>query len=404
MSSTVRALEPLLQSQERLDRLIQAAFRRFGPRLVDLSYANPHDGPTPEVLDVLRRVSGERTGLSLQYTPYGGRTMTRRAVAARLTHEYGLPFHDRDVVMTTGAMSALNVVCRALFGPEDEVIVLTPAWHDYPLYLRNLNIPIRFVPLRPDKHLDLDAIAGAVTARTRGLLFSQPCCPTGVLYSRDEIADLSTMLTGAEARFDSAIYMVSDEVHRHMVWSGDRFYSPLRSYPRSLSIYSFGKALSLQGQRIGYAAVSPAMPENAEVRTALERCVRLMGFSTPTSLMQHVVAELLDYQPSLGDLADRQALVRRTLSGYGYDVCDGQASFYVYVKSPMADDFACAERLAARGVLVAPSTLFHDPGYIRLSLTERLPAIERALPAFEQILSTDLHAGHTQPTTCSNLC
>lgn len=371
---------------------------------MDLSYANPHDGPPAQVMAVLERVAGECGALSLQYTPYGGRTPTRCAVAARLIREYGLPFHYRDVIMTTGAMSALNIVFRALFGRTDEVIVLTPAWQDYPLYLRNLEIPFRFVPLRSDKHLDLDAIAEAIGPRTRGVLLSQPCCPTGVLYSEDEIGRLARLLSDAEARFQSAIYLISDEVHRHLIWGRGPFFSPLRCYPRSLSIYSFGKALALQGQRIGYIAVSPRMVEHEEVRAACEQCVRLMGFGSPTSMMQHMVCDLVDYQPPLDDLAARQTLVRDALSASGYEICPAQASFYVYARSPIPDDFAFCERLAARGVLAVPSMLFHEPGYFRLSLTARLRAIKAALPIFDQVLDdgTPAVSGDEQP--CSTSC
>jgi aspartate aminotransferase len=404
MSNTITALNLLLQPQERLDALLSAAFKRFGPRVMDLSYANPHDGPPAEVLAVLRRVATECGGLSLQYTPYGGRTPTRCAVAARLIRDYGLPFHYRDVIMTTGAMAGLNVVFRALFGALDEVIVLTPAWQDYPLYLRNLRIPFRFVPLLPDKHLDVDAIAQSIGPRTRGVLLSQPCCPTGVLYSQDEIVRLATVLSEAEARFGTPIHLVSDEVHRHLVWGEQPFYSPLRSYPRSVSVYSFGKALALQGQRIGYIAVSPRMPEHEEVRAACERSVRLMGFGNPTSMMQHMVCDLVDYQPSLGDLADRHAMVREALGGFGYEVCQGQASFYVYVKSPIPDDFLFCERLAARGVLAVPSTLFHEPGYFRLSLTARLRAIKAAVPVFDQVLDEAATPARGGRQACSSIC
>jgi len=403
MSNTITDLEPLLQPQERLDRLIAATFRRFGPRIVDLSYANPYEGPSAEVLAVLRRVAAERSGLSLQYTPYGGRTSTRCAVATRLIREYSLPFHYRDVVMTTGAMSALNVAFRALFGPGDEVIVPTPAWHDYPLYLRNLQIPVRFVPLAADKHFDINAVAAAIGPRTRGLLFSQPCCPTGVLYTQDEITELSRVLTSAERRFRTSIHVVSDEVHRHMIWSGQPFYSPLRSYPRTLSIYSFGKALALQGQRIGYVAVSPRMPDLEAVRERIERCVRVMGFGAPTSLMQQVICDLVDYQPPLEALAAMQRSVRQNLQSCGYEVCDGHAGFYVYVKSPIQDDFRLCELLAARGVLVVPSTLFHDPGYIRLSLTARHKSITAALPVFDQVLR-DLREEPREQPACMSLC
>ena len=380
MWNGITTLAPLLDPQERLDRLSAAAFRRFGPRLIDLSYANPHDGPTDEVLSILARATAASKGLSLQYTPIAGRTAARRAVAAQLTRRFALPFDFRDIVLTSGAMPALNIVSRALFGPGDEVIVLTPAWQDYPLYLRNLNIPVRLVPLRSDKHLDLEAIRAAIGPATSGVLFSQPCCPTGVVYSREEIAGLTEILTAAEARFGGPIYIVSDEVHRDVAWGTRPVHSPLQDYARSVSIYSFGKAFAIQGQRIGYIAVSPRMPDLDEIRTTIERCVRVMGFGHPTSIMQRAMIDLLDLTPDVTALARAQSTVRRALTSHGYEVCDADATFYVYVKSPIADDFQFAELLASRGVLVVPSTMFHDPGYVRLSLTARETALASALP------------------------
>ena len=390
MSPTISTLQPLLEPQERLDRLIASTFKRLGPRTVDLSYANPASGPSEEVLSILARATAESRGLSLQYTPIAGRTASRRAVASQLTRRFSLLFDYPDIVLTAGAMPALNIVSRALFGPDDEVIVLTPAWQDYPLYLRNLNIPFRLVPLRHDKHLDLHAINRAITPATRGVLFSQPCCPTGVMYSRDEIEHLGDLLTSAEARFGNPIHVISDEVHRDVVWSDRGFHSPLQSYPRTVSIYSFGKAFAMQGQRIGYLALSPLMPDLEDIRNAIERCARAMGFGHPTCTMQRAVLDLVDCQPDVSVIANAQEMVRRELMACGYDVCEGDASFYVYVKSPIADDFRFAELLASRGVLVVPSTLFHDPGHFRISLTARPQAIAAALPVFDAVLG-DVH-------------
>jgi aspartate aminotransferase len=386
MSNAIRTLEPLLEPQERLDRLIASSFKRFGPRLIDLSYANPADGPSAEVLSILERVTAQSQGLSLQYTPLAGRTPVRRAVAGQLTRRFSLPFDARDIVLTAGAMPALNIAARALFGAGDEVIVLTPAWQDYPLYLRNLNVPARLVALREDKRLDIDGIGSAITPATRGLLFSQPCCPTGVVYSRQELEELAAVLAAAEARFGAPIYIVSDEVHRDVVWGSRPCHSPLETHPASVSVYSFGKAFAMQGQRIGYLALSPAMPNLEQVRTTIERCIRLMGFGHPTSILQRAVMDLLDCKPAAVALGRRQAEVRSALASYGYDVCHGEATFYVYVKSPVEDDFQFAELLASQGVLVVPSMLFHDPGYVRLSLTAQTPAIEAALPIFASAL------------------
>jgi aspartate aminotransferase len=386
MQTAVDSLRPLLEPQERLDQLISATFRRSGRKVVDLSYANVHDGPDAEVRRALVEAAAGRGPLSFQYSPYGGRTGTRRAIAAALTTRFGLPFAYADVVLTPGAMAALNVVLRALFGPDDEVIVLTPCWHDYTLYLRHLGIPVRLVPLGSNKHLDLQTISGAINERTKGLLLSQPCCPTGVLYARQEIERLAALLRESEDRFGTQIYLISDEVHRDLVWSGRTFHSPLSSYPRACSVYSFGKALALQGQRIGYIAVSPLMPDGERIRQMLERCLRFMGFCTPTDLMQRAVCSLLDHRPDLEALATRQDTVRTALRGYGYSVCEADATFFVYVASPLREDVRFAELLADQGVLVVPSSLFNEPGYVRLSLTARSESIAAALPVFEAVL------------------
>jgi aspartate aminotransferase len=379
-------LEPYFEAQDRFERLRSHTFRRFGAKVSDFSYANAYMGPDSTVLAALDQAIKDNRDLSFQYTPYGGRTITRRFIASKLIEEYGLSFNFRDIILTPGAMAALNTVFRALFGPDDEILLLSPCWLDYPLYLGNLGIRFRFVELGENKRLDLSRIAQAIGKQTRGILFSHPSCPTGVLYSKDEIEGLANVLAYAEKQFQAPIYWISDEVHRHIIWSRSEFHGPLHTYPRSLSVYSFGKALFLQGQRIGYIAVSPNMPEREQLRDKLVRCVQMMGFCTPTNLMQRAICDLLTYRPRLGLIADHQAMVRERLSIYGYEVCPADATFFVYVKSPLPDDFQFAQILADRGVLVLPSTLFHEKGFFRISVTARSDSIMAGLPVFESVL------------------
>ena len=120
-----------------------------------------------------------------------------------------------------------------------------------------------------------------------------------MVYSQEEIEGLAAILTRAEAQLGTPIYIVSDEVHRDLVWGTRPFHSPLQSYARSVSVYSFGKALSMQGQRIGYIAVSPRMPQIDDIRSTIERCVRLMGFGSPASTMQRAVCDLLECKPAV---------------------------------------------------------------------------------------------------------
>jgi aspartate aminotransferase len=337
-------------------------------------------------MDALRRAVEEQRQLAFQYTPFGGRTITRRRIAAALRVTQGIPFDYEDIVMTPGAMSALNVAFRTLFSGDDEVILLTPCWMDYPLYLRNLGIPFRMVPKAFDKHIDLDAVERALSPRTRGILFSQPCCPTGVLYNDRELAGLGRLLAAAERRFNSGIWLLSDESHAELVWSGAPVPTPLSWHPRAVRIYSFGKKLFLQGQRTGYLAVSPQMPEREELRREFVSAVRMMGFCTPTTLMQHAVCRLLDYRPPLEELASRQKLVRDALLGAGYEVCSADATFFTWVKSPLPDSHRFVELLADEGVLTLPGTIFHEEGWFRIAVTPHWPSLLASLPVFERVM------------------
>jgi aspartate/methionine/tyrosine aminotransferase len=128
-------LEALLAVQERVDALREEAIRRSGSGLADLAYANSYDGAPAEVLAALQSVLAFERSLNLQYTPYGGGTIPRRLVGEALSDSHGMRFQFRDVVLTPGAMAALNVVFRSLARPDvsqGEVLIVTPCWLDYP--------------------------------------------------------------------------------------------------------------------------------------------------------------------------------------------------------------------------------------------------------------------------------
>jgi aspartate aminotransferase len=379
---SVAALAPelarLLSAQERVDALRAEALRHGGRSFADLAYANSYDGPPPEALAALRSAVDAAQSLALQYTPYGGTTVARRLVAEALRGSHGAPFAHHDVVLTPGAMAALNVVFRSVRhdGEPSEVIVVTPCWLDYPLYLENLGLVPRLVPVdRRTLRLDLGAIEDALSSRTRAVVLSQPANPTGVLYDAAELDALGALLARSEAR----PLLVSDECHRDLVFEPHAFVSPAAFYDATCIIYSFGKRLFLQGQRLGYAAVSPRHPERRAYARRLEQLVRVMGFCTPTALMQLAVGDLLRVPTGLELVARRRARTLAALADAGYDVVPSQATFFVYPRAPGGDDFAFVERLGQKGVFVLPAALFHDTGHFRLSFTASDAMLDRAL-------------------------
>lgn len=380
-------IEQYLSNQERFEGLRQKTSLRAGRNLCDFSYANSYDGPSCEVRWAIRDCLERDRTLDLQYTPYGGSTVTRRLIARQLSATHGKRFNWRDIVLTPGAMAALNVLFRLVRrdGEPNEVLVLTPCWLDYPLYLANLDMKPVMVPLAEDlMGFSMERIERALSPHTRAIVISQPNNPLGTLHSREQLRELSALLEAAESR----PLLIADECHRDIVFDPSLFLSPLEYYDQTCLVYSFGKSLFMQGQRIGYAAVSPKLPDHEAVAGQLERLCRTMGFCTPTSLMQLAVRDLLNTKPNLEQIQCRRKRVLNVLQTSGYQVIPSQATFFLYVRSPDDDDFAFVERLAEHFVLVLPSSMFHQKGYFRISLTASEDMIERALPIFKALRGT----------------
>ena len=380
-----RDLDELLQPLESFARLHAVTLRRFGPRVIDLSYPNPRSCRDTRAYQLLADLASRASVRQLQYTPFGGLTQARRNIARALSRQCGLALEVRDVILTPGAAAALYIALRVLFVRGDEVVLVMPFWMDYPVYLQDLGISTVVVPSNPDKHLDLATIEAVWTSATRGIIISQPVCPTGVVYTDDELRELADLLSTLGERHGRLPVLISDEVHRDTVWSGVPCRSPVSVYAESLSIYSFGKAWSMQGQRIGYVALSPRMRQRAVLAHSLERALRVGGYCAPTTLMQLLASRLAGLVPATDELARMQRLTREQLVAAGYQVVPAEATTFIYVRVPHSDEAGFVARAADQGVLVMPSSIFHEPGYFRIALNVGPPQLGEAVARLARI-------------------
>jgi aspartate aminotransferase len=378
-------LEQLLEPLERFEQ-IRRGVARLGDRLADLSYANPYEGVQESARDALRETLAEERALDLQYAPFGGQTLSRRAVADALRESHGLPFAFSDVVLTPGAMAALHIALRTAGRPGDEVLVPVPCWLDYPLFVRHCGLVPVLVPLEPPRFgLDAARLVDAVSERTCAVLLSHPANPTGRSYGRAELADVCDALRGAEDRLGCRITLIADETHRDFIAPG-RYESASAAFDRTVIVYSFGKYHFMQGQRLGYAATSPRHPDREQAASELVRWTRIAGFATPTALMQRAVPRLLRLHHDHGWVDGWRQRVLEELTSAGFDVVRPDGTLFVYVRTPAAfDDFALVSELASAGVLVLPAPVFHHRGYFRLSLTGSGPMLERALAGLTRL-------------------
>lgn len=377
MSSAWRAFT---EPQARLDALRMRAMRAGGTAFADLGYANAWDGPSAELRAALHAAVDVDDPLGLQYTPYGGATVARRIAAQALARSSGVPFQFRHMVLTPGAMGALSAVFRWLGERGGNVVIPVPTWLDHPLYAAMHGLTPRLLPTRaPEFGLDLDAIARAIDGETRAIVLTHPGNPTGSLLGADALRALADLLHGRQT------IVVSDECHRDYVFGGDVFEPAVRYIPRTITIYSYGKRFMAQGQRLGYAAVSPALEGEAADELILR--ARALGIATPTALMQRALPDLERLAPATGRIGARRAHVVERLRRAGVETASGRATMFVYARAPRSDAWAATEALADQGVVVCPAPLFHGEGWVRLTTSTTDAMLERGLTAVERVLS-----------------
>ena len=380
-SSTVREmieyLEPVLSfvGDEEL------AARAARPDACDLQFGNPQEMPLPEIQQALTRWAVPQNKNWFAYK-FSDPSAIRVAVDSLREH-VGITFDPDDVSMTTGAFGGIASTLRAVLDPGDEVIYLSPPWFFYvPMILASGARPVRVDFDPPKFELPVDAIARAITPRTRAIIVNTPHNPSGRMLTPDELRRLASVLKSAPR----PIYMISDEAYNRIIYDGREHHSPLRYYERSFLIYTYGKTLVAPGQRVGYIAMPPEMPDRKELRTALFVAQAVTGYAYPNAVMQYALGDLEKASIDVGALQRRRDRVVSALEEMGYQTVTPEGTFYVMVRSPAPDDVAFARRLAEENVFVLPGRLFELPEWFRISLTGNDDMVDRALPGFERAL------------------
>jgi aspartate aminotransferase len=263
------------------------------------------------------------------------------------------------------------------------VIILDPPWFFYESLIAAQGATTVRVPVDMTTFdLDLDAIAAAITPRTRAIIVNSPHNPTGKIYPPETLRGLADLLTAAGERHGQPIALLSDEAYSRILFDGRDFPSPARFYPHTFVLYTYGKTLLIPGQRIGYIALSPAMPGREAFRSALLTAQIAGGWAFPNALLQHAIGDLEPLSIDIAHLQRKRDRLAGALRELGYETNLPEATFYLLVRSPWPDDLAFAERLAAERVYVLPGSAAGLPGYFRLSLTASDAMIDRALPGF----------------------
>ena len=359
--------------------------KEFGEDAVcDFSLGNPDVPPPAAAKDVLVRIAEESVKpLGLGYCPNAGIPAVREKIAAYLSGQQKTSLAAKDVVMTVGAAGALVSFFRAVIDPGDEVITPAPYFVEYGAYCGHFGGVLKPVPsLPPSFRPDLNAIAAAITPKTRAIIINSPNNPTGCIYPEEDMRAISEIVERANEGRERPVFLLADEPYRLFAYDGAKVppVLPLSRYACVLG--SFSKTLSIAGERVGYFAANPAMPDQSTLVSAVTLTNRTLGFVNAPVIGQRLASGLLDESVDLEVYDRRRRLMAKVLSDAGIEFAMPKGAFYFFAKSPVSDDTKFVDALLAERILVVPGRGFGYPGYVRLSYSVDESIITRSATGF----------------------
>lgn len=353
----------------------------------DFSLGNPSVAPPKEIREAMREiVESEDENLLHGYMNNSGFDDVRTAIAEHINRNHGTRFGGDNIIMTVGAAGGLNVVLKTLLNPQDEVVVFAPFFGEYRSYVSNYDgVLVVVSPNMADFSPNLEEFRQKITKNTKAVILNTPNNPTGVVYSEEVIRSLASILEEKQKEFGTAIYLISDEPYRELVYDGAVVPYMTKYYKNTIVGYSFSKSLSLPGERIGYLVIPDEVADYQDVVAACNVATRILGFVNAPSFMQRVVAKCLDAAVDVELYNRNRELLYRSLSAYGYECIKPQGAFYLFIRALEADDVAFANAAKEHHILIVPGSSFGCPGYCRIAYCVDYETIERSLPAFAKL-------------------
>jgi aspartate aminotransferase len=378
--------------------------KQFGPENVfDFSLGNPDLEPPPGVIATIERVARENTPGVHGYMPNAGFVAAREAMAHKTSQEHGVTVKADQVVMCAGAAAGLNCVLKAVVNPGsdgsggDEVLVGAPYFPEYRHYAANHGGTLVVVEAGPKFDLNVAALASALTGKTAAVIVNSPNNPSGRVYSSASLAALAGALASHGKKTGRAPLLVLDEPYRDILYNNAVVPPVFPLYPDTVVVTSFAKNLSLPGERIGYVAANPAMPNVAAFINACVFANRSLGFVNASAFFQRVVAASWNTRADYSSYTERRNAIMSVMTSAGYEFAVPEGAFYLFARVPGEkarttsadrDDLTFCNHLKNHHILCAPGSGFGAPGWFRIAYCVSAATITTSAGAFKKALDT----------------
>jgi aspartate aminotransferase len=384
---------PTLAVTTRAKQLIAA-----GKDVIDLGVGEPDfDTPVHIKEAAIRAIQAGFT----KYTAVEGTPALRQAVVDKFRRDNGLDFKSDQVLVSVGGKQSFFNLAQALLDRGDEVVIPAPYWVSYPDMVLLADATPTFIVAGIDQGFKItpDQLDSALGPKTKLVVLNSPSNPTGSVYSRAELAALGEVL-----RRHPQVWIATDDMYEHIVWSGEPFCNIAMACPdlleRTIVLNGVSKAYAMTGWRIGYAAGPKPIID------AMKK-VQSQSTSNATSIAQAAALEALNgdqtcMAPMLQAFKERHDWLVPALNRLnGFRCLPSDGTFYAFPsvqgtvasRSEIMDDVVLAELvLNEAGVALVPGSAFGTQGYLRLSFAAGLDVLKEAVARLEKLFGTVAHA------------
>lgn len=356
-------------------------------KVFDFSLGNP-SVPAPDSVReaIIELVNNTDPTVLHGYMSNAGFEDVRQTIAESLNRRFDTKFSAKNLIMTVGAASGLNVILKTVLNPGEEVIVFVPYFLEYGAYVRNYDgVLVEISPDTTTFQPNLAEFEQKITPKTKAVIVNTPHNPTGVVYSEETIRKLSAILEAKQKEFGTVIYLISDEPYRELAYDGVEVPYLTKYYDNTVVGYSYSKSLSLPGERIGYLVIPDEADGSEELISAATIANRTLGCVNAPSLIQKVVAKCVDAKTDLAAYDKNRQALYNGLKECGFECIKPQGAFYLFVKSPVEDEKAFCEAGKKYNILMVPGSSFACPGYVRLAYCVSYDTIVNSLPEFKKL-------------------
>lgn len=353
----------------------------------DFSLGNPATPAPARFGEAIKEIiDGEDPVAIHGYMDNSGHPDVRAAIADDLNERFNTHFGWKNIIMSVGAGGALNVTLNTIIDPGDEVIVFAPYFSEYDLYIKNYNGQIVVVsPNTENFQPNLTEFESKITSKTKAIIVNTPNNPSGAVYSKETIQSIAEILKKKQIEFNKEIYMISDEPYRELLYDGAVHTFVTNYYDNAFICYSYSKSLSLPGERIGYVAAPNEMADVETVLRGLQTSTRIMGFVNAPSLIQKGVKACIKESTDIAYYDRNRKTLYEGLTQMGFECVKPQGAFYLFLKSPVADEAEFCEKAKKHNLILVRGSAFCCPGYVRITYCNALEKIQRSLPQFEKL-------------------